>query len=156
MRSFSTILATFFGVGRLPLAPGTWASAVALVLFWFVLPMPLLHAGLLLLLCIVGVPACTSAERAAGEHDPGWVVLDEVLGMGVALWALPLQPVEYRPYLVLMAFILFRLFDIWKPYPIRRLQDLKGGWGIMMDDLLAGIYANALIHLGSFIVRQIA
>ncbi len=151
MNAFSVAWATFFGVGKLPLAPGTWASAVAVPLFWFLMPTPIFHALVLALLMGFGVPVCTRAEKVAGERDPGSVVLDEVLGMGVALWAVPREP-----HFILMAFILFRLFDIWKPYPIRKLQDLPGGWGIMVDDLLAGIYANGLIKVGVFVVMQIA
>ncbi len=153
MSRLATLLAVFFGVGRLPLAPGTWASGVALVLFWFLVPHPVLHGAILVLLMVVGVPACTEAERRVGERDPGSVVLDEVLGMGVALWMLPL---EHAPYMALVAFILFRLFDIWKPWPIQRLQDWKGGWGIMADDLLAGVYANLWVQAGAFMIHQIA
>lgn len=156
MSRLAVWFATFFGVGRLPLAPGTWASAVALVLFWLLLPAPLIYGGILLALTLLGVPACTEAERVAGEQDPGSVVLDEVAGMGVAMLWLPGDPVEHRPYLALMAFILFRLFDIWKPWPVHRFQNLRGGWGIMADDLAAGVYANALVQLGAFVVRQIA
>ena len=144
-------LALFFGVGRLPWAPGTWASAAALPLFWMLMDRPWVHAGALILLMAVGIPACTVAEKLEGERDPNSVVLDEVVGMGTALLFLPKDP-----SLVVMAFILFRLFDIWKPWPIRRLQDLPGGWGIMVDDVLAGLYACAWLHAGSALIRQIA
>jgi phosphatidylglycerophosphatase A len=147
------LLATFFGVGRLPFAPGTWASAAALPIFWFLVPHPILHGAALVLVAALGVPVCTAAERLAGERDPGSVVLDEVAGMGTALLFLPL---EHAPYMALMAFILFRLFDIWKPWPIHRIQDWKGGWGIMADDLLAGVYANLCVQAAAFFVRQIA
>jgi phosphatidylglycerophosphatase A len=91
----------------------------------------------------LGVAAASRIERAAGRKDPSIVVIDEVVGMLVALWALPFQAGE-----ALAAFLCFRLFDIVKPYPIRRLERQPGGWGIMLDDVLAGLYANAVIRLG--------
>lgn len=151
MRRAAGVLARFFGVGRLPWAPGTWASAAALPIFWFLLPQPFLHGLVLVVLTAVGIPACTEAEKEAGERDPNHVVLDEVAGMGTALLGVPQDP-----QMAVVAFLLFRLFDIWKPYPIRGLQDLPGGWGIMLDDLLAGAYACGCVHLAMFVMRQIA
>jgi phosphatidylglycerophosphatase A len=84
-----------------------------------------------------------------GERDPSCAVIDEVLGMGVAMFLLPQGP-EW-PFII-MAVILFRLFDIWKPFPIRRLEKLPGGWGIMTDDLVAGLYAFAWVQVGHLIV----
>jgi phosphatidylglycerophosphatase A len=75
--------------------------------------------------------------------------------MGVALVFLPRFDPTMMPYFALMAFILFRLFDIWKPYPIRQIENLPGGWGIMTDDLVAGLYANFFLQVGAFVVRNI-
>jgi len=150
VKSFCVWIATFFGIGRIPFAPGTWASLAALPFFWFLVPRPPIHILTLVLLFIVGIPLCTRAEKDMGETDPSSIVLDEVLGMGVALVGVPRE----TPY-ILMAFILFRLFDIWKPYPIRTIQKLPGGWGIMVDDLLAGLYALGWVHIGSFLVQSI-
>jgi phosphatidylglycerophosphatase A len=90
----------------------------------------------------VGIWAAGREEARVGIHDPGSVVVDEVAGMLVALIAAP-PGIGWA----LGLFLLFRVFDVWKPYPIARLQDLPGGWGIVVDDLLAGVYANVLGRL---------
>jgi phosphatidylglycerophosphatase A len=105
-------------------------------------PPPFLHAVLVAVLLLAGVRAAGLAERAYGE-DGGEIVVDEAVGMGIALFLAP-----HRPEVYLAAFLLFRLFDIVKPWPIRRLEDLPGGWGIMADDALAGLYALVLLHAG--------
>ena len=107
MKQLSLLLATFFGIGKLPKAPGTWASLAALPLFWLLIPNLPLHVAVLVILFFVGVPLCTRAEKEMGEKDASSIVLDEVLGMGTALVAVPR---EY-PYLI-MAFLLFR-FHSW-------------------------------------------
>ncbi len=137
-------VATFFGAGRLWLAPGTWASAAA-VLLWAALarlahPAPqillfALLAGIALAL-IFGIPAATIAERESGKHDPRFVVIDEVAGQWTALL---FAPAGWR--YALAAFVLFRIFDVTKPFPVRRLERLPGGWGIVFDDVAAGLYS---------------
>jgi phosphatidylglycerophosphatase A len=130
-------------VGLFPIAPATAASfVVALLLYIAPAVPPTLHAALLAVLFFVGVRAATLAERSYGT-DGGEIVVDEVVGMGIALFLAP-----HRPLVFLAAFLLFRFFDIVKPWPIRRLEDLPGGWGIMSDDALAGIYSLAVLHLG--------
>jgi phosphatidylglycerophosphatase A len=146
--SLNRLIATFFGIGLIPLAPGTWASLVAAPCFYPLLGRPFLLAGFLVVLYFLGVYACTQMEKELREKDPSSAVIDEVLGMGVALVGIPHQ----WPF-VIMAVILFRLFDIWKPYPIRSLEKLPGGWGIMTDDLLAGLYANIWIQIGVWAVH---
>jgi phosphatidylglycerophosphatase A len=144
MKRPAGIAATVLGIGFFPAAPGTLASAVAALAYRFVLhdlPWPwylLLLAGLTLL----GVAA--SAAYAAGlkQHDPGRIVIDEVCGQLAAFF---LVPSGWLP--VGLAFVFFRFFDIIKPYPIRRLERLPGGWGIMADDIGAGAAACALAHL---------
>jgi phosphatidylglycerophosphatase A len=143
-KHWATAIAVFFGVGYLKPGPGTWAS-LASVLLWFAAartlhPSPhvllaILLAGITFAIAL-GVPAATIAERVSGCHDPGFVVIDEVAGQGIALL---FCPPDWRH--ALMAFILFRLFDITKPFPIRRLERLPAGWGIIFDDLAAGLYA---------------
>ncbi len=144
-------LGTFLGAGFFPLGPGTLASAitVALVLvFWPVTLSPLwLLAGAGLLLA-PGVWAGGACERYFGHRDPGRVVLDEVIGQMIALAAVPdgrlrLADWYYWP----LSFILFRLFDIFKPYPVGEGERLPGGWGIMADDCLAGAYAFLGVNL---------
>ena len=146
-------VATFFGVGRLRPGPGTWASLATALLWWLMaahLPVPL-HLPVILLLIIlvvaIGIPAATLEARACGEKDPSHVVIDEVAGQLLTLIACP---IVWRA--LLAGFILFRVFDILKPPPIRRLEKLPGGTGIVVDDLGAGVYAlivlQLLLHFG--------
>jgi phosphatidylglycerophosphatase A len=138
------LIATFFGMGYLKPGPGTWASMAAVLLWgamaWglhptgSVLPATLL-VGILLAVGF-GVPAATIAERESGRHDPGFVVIDEVAGQWIALLGCPGDWAHG-----LIALILFRLFDITKPFPVRRLERLPAGWGIVFDDVAAGLYA---------------
>ncbi|HVZ81174.1 MAG TPA: phosphatidylglycerophosphatase A [bacterium] len=143
-------IATFLGVGKLPKAPGTWASLVAAILFYPLIETPWVLGGLLAGIFFVGVLACDGYSKGLKDPDPSSAVIDEVLGMGIAMLAIP----KAWPYVV-MAFILFRLFDIWKPFPIRRLEKLPGGWGIMADDLMAGLYARLWVQIGLWTIYWI-
>ena len=130
-------LATAFGVGYVPFAPGTFGSAVGLIV-WAVLPSSLAaHAAAILLMFAVGWWCATVAERHFGGTDPGPVVIDEVMGMLVTLF---MHPVGWLG--AIAAFLLFRAFDILKPYTADRLERLPGGLGVMADDGMAAIYAN--------------
>jgi phosphatidylglycerophosphatase A len=135
-------LATALGAGYLPIAPGTFGSAVGLLL-WIALPdvvwMQLLA---IVLVAVVGSWSGTVAEQYFKRRDPGEVVVDEVAGMMVTL---ALNPVA-GPLWMLVAFVLFRAADIVKPFPVNRLERLPGGIGIMADDLAAGIYANLALR----------
>jgi phosphatidylglycerophosphatase A len=143
-------IATFFGVGYLKPGPGTYGSIAAVLLWaafaWLAHPSPLaLLVALLIgiaLAIILGVPAATIVERQSGGHDPGFVVIDEVIGQWIALL---FCPVDWRHGLI--ALVLFRLFDITKPFPVRRLERLPGGWGIVFDDVAAGLYALGVASL---------
>ena len=144
----ATLLATFFGIGRLRPGPGTWASA-ATVLLWTMLAysMPVsLRTPVLIALAsvivLIGIPAATSVVRASGIKDPQFVVLDEVAGQLVALISVP---VAWKSFLA--GFILFRAFDIVKPPPVRQLEALPEGAGIVLDDVAAGSYALLVVHL---------
>ena len=137
-------VATFFGAGLGKPGPGTWGSVAALLLWaafaWGLHP-PALTLFFTLLGGIVisvaaGVPAASIAARESGRHDPGFVVIDEVAGQWIALLGCP---ADWRH--ALMALILFRLFDITKPFPARQLERLPAGWGIVFDDVAAGLYA---------------
>ncbi len=143
-------IATFLGIGKIPFAPGTWASLAAVPLFYPLVDYPLIHAATLVVVYFLGVYTTGRYAQSIGETDPPSAVMDEVLGMGMAMLAIPRQW-----HFVVMAIILFRLFDIWKPYPIRRLEKLPWGWGIMTDDLVAGLYALAWVHIGRFLVGLI-
>ncbi|MFH0765246.1 MAG: phosphatidylglycerophosphatase A [Calditrichota bacterium] len=138
------LIATLGPVGYMPIAPGTWGSAVAAALWWWGLAYlpPFLYISFLVLLVFpMAVWSADKTERRLGK-DAHPIVIDEVLGQWIALIG-----IERRLAPVLGAFFLFRLFDIWKPYPIDRSQRLKGGWGVVLDDVLAGIYAGILLHL---------
>jgi phosphatidylglycerophosphatase A len=146
MRRPAVWLATGFGMGFLPFAPATGASlAVALALL--AIPSwtdPLALGIAILALTPLAVWASGEAERELGR-DARPIVIDEVVGMLVAVWAVPMAG---RTAVTLgLAFLLFRLFDIAKPFPIRRSQDLPGGWGVVVDDLLAGIASNLVLRL---------
>ena len=148
MKRLAEAVATFFWIGRFPWAPGTVASAAAILPFYWVMDRPLLHAGLLVLVTWVGVTVADRLEKESGLKDPGWVVVDEVAGMGLSLLMVPQEW-----YFIVMAFLLFRVFDIWKPFPIRRAEKLPGGWGIMADDLAAGLFARAWVQIGIWTIH---
>ena len=138
------LIATFFGIGLWPGGPGTWASLVTMGLWYFAAravhsrptALTLATLAVALVVMLVGTPAASIVEKESGKQDPGQVVVDEVAGQ---LTALLCVPVEFRH--VLFAFALFRFFDILKPPPVRQLERLHGGLGIMVDDVAAGVYA---------------
>ncbi len=145
------LIGTFFGSGLLKPGPGTWASAAVLVIWYAAAQifhpahLPLLTLAAAILATLIGIPAATIVARESDREDPGHVVIDEVAGQ---LIALILCPPDW-PHAIL-ALLLFRLFDILKPWPIRLLEELPEGTGIMLDDVAAGIFALAvfaLIHL---------
>lgn len=142
------LIATCGGLGHLRPGPGTWTSAVTVLVWWLIArgltPQRQLLASLALVVVVsaIGIPAGTSVARSQGKPDPSIVVIDEAAGQMLALVAAPLQ----WKYLV-VGFILFRGFDIFKPPPLRRLERFPGGWGIMLDDLGAGLYALAVLQL---------
>jgi phosphatidylglycerophosphatase A len=134
------IAATFFYLGKLPIAPGTWGSLGALFL-WLFLPITTsVHLSVILTLFVLGVYSSHKVAKYLKVHDPSEVVIDEVVGMGISLFMLPHNWVLY-----LIAFLLFRFFDILKPSFIYQIQNLPGGWGIMLDDVLAGLFTLAIV-----------
>lgn len=146
MRPLAILLATGFGLGRLPVAPATWASAaVALLLVPEAVRAPFVLGIALLVVVPLAIWASGEAERDLG-HDAHPIVIDEVAGMLVAV--LGVSHDAGSPALFLLAaFLLFRFFDIVKPYPIRQIQELPGGWGVVADDLLAGVATNLVLRL---------
>lgn len=149
MTSPSRLLSSVFGLGRVPFAPGTAASAAAALAYALALhrlSWPL-YAALVLLLFFGGIAVSARTAAELGRPDPGLVVIDEVCGQIVALAFLP---AGWLP--VFVAFALFRFFDIIKPWPIRRLERLPGGWGIMADDAAAGLAAALLARLVLLVV----
>ncbi len=137
------VVATAFGSGYSTFAPGTAGSAVGLLLFWPMAgwPWPRQVAAAAVLF-VVGSIAAGRVARGLGLKDPGIVVVDEVVGQWVTLVALPFTPV-----IALLGFLLFRGMDVVKPWPARDLESLPGGWGIMADDVAAGVYAHLLLRL---------
>jgi phosphatidylglycerophosphatase A len=145
---WATLVATFFGIGRLRPGPGSWGSA-ATVLLWAALATALAPSSrtpavvaLAVGVTLIGIPAATRAARGSGIKDPQFVVIDEVAGQLVTLVAVPLA---WKSFLA--AFILFRAFDIVKPPPVRQLEALPEGTGIVLDDIAAGLYALGIVHL---------
>jgi len=156
------------GVGLIPLAPGTWGSLVGVGIYmawhfvaelmfgydaaygWHQSPEPfrMLFTAVLLLviaaLCFAGTWAATQTETLLRRKDPGAVVIDEVVGQLITFLFVPFNA---GAWVIVTGFVAFRVFDIWKPYPIRRLESLEAGLGIMADDVLAGIYAATLMSL---------
>ncbi len=145
---WATVIATFFGAGRLRPGPGSWGSAAAILLWWiltrWIAPnwQPWLALLLAILAVLAGIPAATRVARAAALKDPQFVVIDEVAGQLITLIA---TPVSWKS--LLLGFILFRGFDIVKPPPLRRLERLPEGVGIVVDDVGAGLYALAVMQI---------
>ena len=133
-------IATIGGVGWAPVAPGTVASALTVVVLWLVPFSRLALVVFFIAVTLIGAWAAEQAERTLGRKDPGAIVIDEVAGMTLAVLALPLTV----PVLAL-AFVLFRVFDIVKLAPARQAQALPGGLGVMVDDLVAGLYALVIV-----------
>jgi phosphatidylglycerophosphatase A len=133
-------IATVGGAGFSPFAPGTVASVLTVLVLWLV---PFSRAGLIaffVAVTVVGTWAAERAERLLGSKDPGAIVIDEVAGMTLSVLAFPLTgPV------LLAAFVLFRLFDVVKPPPAHASERLRGGIGVMIDDLIAGVYALGVL-----------
>ena len=146
------LLASWFGSGFLPGAPGTWGSLLALPFAWLIVAhdtrwMLLVAAAILF---FIGWGAAHFAIRGGGDQDPGWIVIDAVVGQWLTLFALPLNLFAYA-----IGFALFRLFDIWKPWPIRTVErHCGGGFGIMIDDVLAAIYALIVIAIGRWLLER--
>jgi phosphatidylglycerophosphatase A len=151
--SIAWLPATFFGVGYLRPGPGTWASAITVLLWWIAgnyLPNNVLvqsTCATAALVTLIGIPLSSIVERESGIADPGFVVIDEVAGQ---LITVILAPVRWQ--YALAGFILFRCFDIFKPPPLRRLERLPAGYGIMLDDVGAGVYAWIVLQTVRYLI----
>jgi len=136
------LICTLFFAGYSPLAPGTFGSLIILLIIWFFVPsFSYILLPVSLGLFFISVWSATKGEEIFGK-DGRQIVIDEVCGMTISLLFVPK---EIRWYV--MAFFLFRIFDIVKPPPARGVEKLKGGWGVTLDDVIAGIYANATLHM---------
>jgi phosphatidylglycerophosphatase A len=137
VRWIEKVLGSVFFSGYFPLFPATIGSAVTCVAYWFLVPQrPGAQMAIIAVVFILGLHLSSRLMREWGP-DPGRIVVDEAAGMLVSLFMLPKSL-----FLIVLAFLLFRLFDIAKPFPIRRMDELESGWGIMLDDLVAGVYAR--------------
>lgn len=140
------IIGTVFHIGRIPGAPGTYAAVATTLVFYLIHAeshwiRPELHLSAICLITFAGILASDAIGRATGIEDPPFVVIDEVAGQLIAFLFVPVGVGT-----LLLGTLFFRLFDIWKPFPIRKLEALGKGVGVMADDVLAGVYANLLLH----------
>lgn len=149
MIRLAVFLATVAYCGYFPVAPGTVGSAAGLVVYLLVwwTRSPIVEAGLIAVTFVVGTWAATHAERYFGGIDPGPVVIDEVLGM-----LMTLAFIHVGLTAALAGFVLFRVFDVIKPFPANRLEKLHGGLGVMADDAMAGVYANLALRLAMWLL----
>ena len=137
-------IAVGFGTGLSPIMPGTVGSLVGVLFFWFLAPLPpATYALIVLAMGLAGIWICGQTALDRKVTDPGFIVWDEVVGFLVAVYLLPRSW-----YWIAAGFVLFRIFDIWKPYPIHRVEEGLGvGTGIMADDIVAGLYTLSILHL---------
>ncbi len=154
MKLLARIISTGLGTGYFPIAPGTMGSLAILIVYWICPEISSLQLLLIIFgLSAVGIYTATVTEREMTSKlgqdkgsDPGIIVIDEIIGMLIALLFIP-----KTTFFLITAFVLFRIFDIAKPYPARKMEKLHGGWGIVLDDVVAGIYANIVIQIGRLI-----
>ena len=135
-------IGTFFYLGRARFAPGTVGSVGGILLYYVIKNNVPLYACVLALMCILGVWSARRICEHRHDPDPSEVVIDEVAGILVTLFLIP-----YHWVLVILGFILFRIFDIVKPWPIRPLEKIKHGYGVMLDDIVAGVFSNFLLQI---------
>ncbi len=143
------VLATGFGAGLSPVMPGTAGTLVGVLLCLVFLPLHWVFRFIFVAV-LVGVAVYVSgrAEEIYGKKDDQRIVIDEIAGFLLAM-----LPVAINFLNLALAFVLFRIFDIWKPYPLRKFQEFPGGWGVVVDDIGAGIYAAAILILFNFFVK---
>ena len=169
---FTTLVVTFFGSGMSPKAPGTMGSLAAAIVAYPMaiwaqnsplksydfnmrgffgdsfLSINLFFIFAALIVFFAAIPFVNKAMKDTGTEDPGWIVIDEVCGVFMALAFLPCFIIVQAPWILAVAFGIFRFFDIFKPLGIHKMEKLPGAWGVMADDLLGGIYAGILLGLG--------
>jgi phosphatidylglycerophosphatase A len=142
MRFVALALSTSLGIGYVPVAPGTFGSLAGLVLWWLLPASLTVHVAVIVVLFAAGSWSASVSEHHFGSTDPGPVVIDEVMGMLITLL---MNPVGWSGAVI--GFLCFRVFDVIKPYPANRLEDLHGGVGVMADDAMAAVYANLALRV---------
>ena len=140
--SLAKLIATFFYLGYFPFASGSFASIFGAALALFLSRVPVVYVMVFLIITVLGFYAGGRVEKMVEEKDPSCVVIDEVSGSLIAFFMLPTTP-----SVAISAFFLFRAFDMFKIYPANKFEELKGGTGIMMDDIVAGIYTNLVMQI---------
>jgi phosphatidylglycerophosphatase A len=142
------IIASVFYIGHIPFASGTFGTLAGVAFIWLVQPSVMWQAIVLALTVVIGIKAADVAEKAYGTKDSSQIVIDEVAGYFCSVIFLPLTPVY-----IIAAFFLFRIFDIWKPWPVCTFEKLKGGLGVMMDDVAAGILTNLILQIVRLVIN---
>jgi phosphatidylglycerophosphatase A len=148
MNSILKHIATLGFIGYIPVAPGTFGTLAALAVFVFLRPSIPLQVAILLIVIPLAMISSHTAERVLNEKDSGHIIIDEFCGYFVSVVFIP-----FSAGYALAAFFLFRFFDILKPFPVGRMEKLKGGIGIVADDIMAAIYANAILQIWVLIIR---
>lgn len=145
-------IASFFYVGFVPIVPGTFGSLGGLLIYFLLLPLASwqIYLGVFVAVTLLGIWAAGKAEHESGIVDPSFVVIDEVSGQLMTLFLIPFNWV-----FVIVGFVLFRFLDIVKPVPARQAERLPGGYGIMLDDVIAGIYGNIFMHIFVYVWNRI-
>lgn len=149
--TFATALATLGPIGHFPKAPGTWGSLASVIAApWLFLQFPVTFRIVILIAVLaIGTWACGRAEKVIGKKDPGCVIIDELFGQWLTLLFFGTMPI----WLLCIGFILFRAFDIFKPWPVKWAETaFPGGLGVMIDDGVAGLYAMACLHLIAYFI----
>lgn len=140
------ILGSFFGVGYFPVAPGTTASIFGFIIYFMLRGNFPAYGLVFLIITVVGFTVAGQVEKIFNKKDPSCVVIDEVSGAMIAVFMLPVTP-----SIMITAFFLFRAFDMFKIYPMNKLEEMHGGVGIMMDDVVAGLYANLTMQAALYL-----
>jgi len=166
---FTTLVVTFFGSGMSPKAPGTMGSLAAAIVaypmawlalrlfgYYYEWKIPIIgwyvnqvFLAAALIVFFVAIPFVKKAMKDTGTEDPGWIVIDEVCGIFMSLAFYPTETIVVHPWILAIAFGLFRFFDILKPLGIHKMEKLPGAWGVMADDLLGGVYSGILLWLSA-------
>ena len=142
MNNLLILMTTCFGIGYCPVLPGTVATVLGIGLAFLLAPSVIGYWAVLAVLFFIGVKGSELLEKSSGIKDPGFAVIDEVVGVMIALAGLPITlPIA------ICGFFLFRAFDMFKIYPVNKFEAMPGGWGIMLDDVMAGLYTNIALHV---------
>lgn len=146
-------LATGLGIGRIMVAPGTFGSLLGIPLLWLMSGLaPLVYAAIVIAMFFAGIFICGQTARDFGATDPGFIVYDEIVGFLVAMF---MMPFDWR--WIAAAFVIYRVFDILKPFPIDWIEDKLGlGSGIMADDVIAGLYTLAILQVARLVIERLS